>query len=911
MKLLNLLHPLHPDHIPLSYKTLLETPLDVEITKLDGECLMWYKGIRTYLKSLDLREYLQIYNNRIQIDFNMDGLPLFKRSQKMFYPILGKIVGTDNQPLVIAIFFGGRDPTSEELLSEFDVELRDLQSNGYNSRGAVCEFKSRHFICNAPARAKVKAIVEHGGYCACEKCLVEGEWISNRMTYCIINAAPRTDVSFLNQEQPEHHRGVSVLLQVEDWGPVSQFRLDTLHLVYLGAYKRLLLTWKTWNGPWKLSVQQWQEISVRMDAQKDSCPSDINRPPRTFSDLSFWAGTEFRRSLMYEGVVVFKDTLNENIYANFLLLHCAMYILNSPIYYQTENELANDLLGQFITYSAQIYGNKFVVYNIHNLCHLADECRTHGPSDSFSSFPFENKLGFLKKSLRSGYKPLQQAANRDLEGLEQTVLISGQHGPARLANGHYVANEIIAGQHFKYLYLNNVELKLNHKDNCVKTKNWRIGEEISLVGRVFLSSQDLYLYPVPSSQLGILSVSNLNDNKQIFALHDIVSKCWLFPNDPLYACFPLFVVFKHKPDVADVNYDGEVYYDILLDTWITQLDDDMNGKILWPPENIDPGPVVRREKPPGDWCEKEIFVKRFYETYQLACQGCKNRINDTNYEIESEDAPRKRRKPARFESDSDDDKPVKQKPSKRMNKNTKKTLSSIPTPPVINFSKNLSLNPPQQGKQMQIVVQKREVTRTDKKTLSSAPSANKSSTITSAKTIEGEGDETSSSDTLANNPSSSTVSAGSSYLKEQRVQILNSIDERNKKIDTAQKKVLETLVDLKSSLPKTNRTAKTLDDNDNSYWENDFEDCEINQNKDCVQNSPIIENEDENVRCSTPEILDPGLDLSLSSSVFIASGAENSERTLQSVKKSTHMISPLTDANPLKSAKSRKSSFVH
>lgn len=70
-------------------------------------------------------------------------------------------------------------------------------------------------------------------------------------------------------------------------------------------------------------------------------------------------------------------------------------------------DYANELLRTFISYFAAIYGQKFVVYNVHSLCHLASECKIHGKLDDFSAFQFENKLQSIKASLRSGYKPLK------------------------------------------------------------------------------------------------------------------------------------------------------------------------------------------------------------------------------------------------------------------------------------------------------------------------------------------------------------------------------------------------------------------------------------------------------------------------------------------------------------------------
>lgn len=59
-----------------------------------------------------------------------------------------------------------------------------------------------------------------------------------------------------------------------------------------------------------------------------------------------------------------------------MLLHCGIYILASP-FHQTLNNFANKLLRTFIEHATTVFRDKFVVYNVHALCHLADECATH------------------------------------------------------------------------------------------------------------------------------------------------------------------------------------------------------------------------------------------------------------------------------------------------------------------------------------------------------------------------------------------------------------------------------------------------------------------------------------------------------------------------------------------------------
>ncbi|KAK3928288.1 Replicase polyprotein 1a [Frankliniella fusca] len=91
-----------------SYKTLLGTSRDAPIHVGDGFC-MWYKSIKVNLDQMELGEYINVYG-RIKISINIDGLPLNKNvNSKKFWPILGKLDGSDDPPFIIAIYFGTCD----------------------------------------------------------------------------------------------------------------------------------------------------------------------------------------------------------------------------------------------------------------------------------------------------------------------------------------------------------------------------------------------------------------------------------------------------------------------------------------------------------------------------------------------------------------------------------------------------------------------------------------------------------------------------------------------------------------------------------------------------------------------------------------------------------------------------------
>lgn len=82
-----------------------------------------------------LEEYLETYH-KICIDVNMDGLPISKSSPLKFWPILGRLIGSENEPFVISIYFGRTDPKDiESFLNDFVNEVEELFQNGYTYNG--------------------------------------------------------------------------------------------------------------------------------------------------------------------------------------------------------------------------------------------------------------------------------------------------------------------------------------------------------------------------------------------------------------------------------------------------------------------------------------------------------------------------------------------------------------------------------------------------------------------------------------------------------------------------------------------------------------------------------------------------------------------------------------------------------
>lgn len=146
---------------------------------------------------------------------------------------------------VIGIFCGESKPnTLEMFLEDFITNLNFLLHNGISHEGISFVIEVHSFICDAPARAYIKCHKSHSGYSCCDKCTEYGSYVDGRVILPIINnASKRTDLTFSEQTDENHHVGVSPLIDLKI-GLVSKFPIDYMHAVCLGVMRKLLnLDW--------------------------------------------------------------------------------------------------------------------------------------------------------------------------------------------------------------------------------------------------------------------------------------------------------------------------------------------------------------------------------------------------------------------------------------------------------------------------------------------------------------------------------------------------------------------------------------------------------------------------------------------------------------------------------------------
>ncbi len=117
------------------------------------------------------------------------------------------------------------------------------------------------------------------------------------------NAAWRSDQSFRTRIHEDHHNGDSILEQL-DIDMVLDFPVDPMHLVNLGVYRKLLLTWIRGPLERRISKNLIEIISARLELLRDFIPREFARLSRSLKFIDRWKVTEFGLFISYIGPVV-------------------------------------------------------------------------------------------------------------------------------------------------------------------------------------------------------------------------------------------------------------------------------------------------------------------------------------------------------------------------------------------------------------------------------------------------------------------------------------------------------------------------------------------------------------------------------------------------------------------------------
>jgi hypothetical protein len=320
-----------------------------------------------------------------------------------------------------------------------------------------------------------------------------------------------------------------------------------MHLGCLGVMRRFLLYWKGPIGPLqvRLGPREVIKLSNKLLSFVAYIPCEFSRKPRALRDIMRWKATEFRLFLLYLGPIALSNILPEPLLKHFMMLHVACRILTSR-QFKRNWDYANQLLVNFVGKASTLYGRECLVYNVHSLVHLAADVNNLGPLENFSSFPFENMLGSLKRLIRKPNQPIQQLVKRLAEKqlLQKNLTSNAKCKYPKLTQPHFDGPLLISddfiGKQFLKLQTPKWHFSTSDGNNCFMLKNGNmilVRNILEVAGRVRLLCQqfnqtfDAFISLMPSLKVNILKAVN-NDFSALceYQLSDIACKCICVPD---------------------------------------------------------------------------------------------------------------------------------------------------------------------------------------------------------------------------------------------------------------------------------------------------------------------------------------------------------------------------------------------
>ena len=532
---------------PCDLRKAVGTVRDVVIDKMCQGFFYYFgleQSVRRACACFVLRE-----NCVVHLQFNFDGLPLYKSSPKGFWPILCRVRYNNSFSgvFIVGLFFGrGKPASSHDFLQKFIAECKSFKVLRDVGNCSKCSVRIECFVCDTPARAFVKHVKGHGGYSSCERCCVRGSVVEGKIKFVERSCELRTDRSFREERDDNHHHGTCSPLVQLPIDMVRDFPLDYMHLVLLGVVRKLMCMWFPAS---KKKVKRSKFFFLHLIAGPGLAksnrrallcskftPKEFQRRPRSFADINYFKATEFRNIVCYLFPFIFhKVFANDVTYKHFNLLVVSMRLLLSPSTCPELVTYARRLLDKFVEQGGEVYGTKFYVNNVHALIHLCDDYERFGCLDRVSSFPFESYMYRLKRFVKRPGNELAQVVKRVKERdnwilpkvvKKNVAFLSYKHNSGPLGDLSEPCDQYLEIEMFgKTIRVSsNDDTILCSIGYCCVFNIVRIRNKVYFVVRKYREQESVFDYPCDSKKVGIVKCRALGNNFQVVPVRE-AAKC--------------------------------------------------------------------------------------------------------------------------------------------------------------------------------------------------------------------------------------------------------------------------------------------------------------------------------------------------------------------------------------------------
>lgn len=274
--------------------------------------------------------------------------------------------------------------------------------------------------CDVPAKALFMNMKGHAGYCSCPRCLIRGE--KSARTGQVMVFPHEESLTLRTDENYEECVKNAVQAKTEDrgvFGPtilsyttyssfIRSISIDSMHCLSLGIVKQLLKLW----FDHKFAEEQFSLVNytdrVNKLLQMLKLPHYVQRLPEDITKLHFWKASLCRNFLLYIAVVIMKQVMKPEYYANFSMLVNGISLLHKSSISMSDISAADLYLNEFSDSFQKLYGIRHMSSNIHLLRHLATSVVDCGNLCITNCFKFEDLNGKFLSLMHGTTHAIQQ-----------------------------------------------------------------------------------------------------------------------------------------------------------------------------------------------------------------------------------------------------------------------------------------------------------------------------------------------------------------------------------------------------------------------------------------------------------------------------------------------------------------------
>lgn len=313
---------------------------------------------------------------------------------------------------ILGIWYGPKKPDMKTFLKPYSEEMKILDSEGVQWIHPVTKESHRSIIrqplvlADAPARAMFQNCMLFNSKYGCNLCEIKTKLTKAipgkkriRVYFYENDVQLRTRERMLAQAATvggkDHVRGVkgpSVLDKIPSCDVAKCMVPEYMHSVLLGVMKQLLNIWTAKSGAWCIK-NRVGDIDVRLKSVKH--PDFVHRISRQLKSLKFWKASDLYYFLLFEGLPTLEGHLPLKYLQHFFLLVMGIFSLLRASIPLSDVPVADGMLKLFARDVEDLYSDRELTYNIHQLTHLAQTVLNFGPLFVQSAFPYEDMNGWI------------------------------------------------------------------------------------------------------------------------------------------------------------------------------------------------------------------------------------------------------------------------------------------------------------------------------------------------------------------------------------------------------------------------------------------------------------------------------------------------------------------------------------